>query len=735
MARKQKKAKIQTSPFFIALLLAKFLLLWVGRLPLIIFYIRGRGRGRPRKLPFLKFYFKKIDRNLLSKLPKKTKIATILSISLLCIYLYTNLIVNFAYQLPTPKSLESQPSPLTSEVYDRNGKLLYRFYEGRNRSLINLEHLPKHVIYATIAAEDKNFYKHFGFDPLAIARAAYHNITQGSQEGASTITQQLIKNSLLTAEKTYTRKIKELILAFWAERIYSKDEILQMYFNQTPYGGTAWGIEAASQTFFGKPASDLNLAEAAFLAGLPASPSEFAPFGPNPGLGKQRQKWVLDRMVDLGFIGKDESSQALSATLDLKPQSNNILAPHFVFYVRKFLSEQLGARVVSQGGLKITTTLDYDIQKEAEKIVKEEIENLASLSVGNGAAMITDAKTGQILSMVGSRDYHYPNFGNFNATLAFRQPGSSIKVITYATAFQQGFTPANTILDTSVTFKDNWGSSYTPKNYDNTFHGPVSIRTALGSSYNIPAVKMLATAGLDKMIQTAKDLGITTFNDPQRYGLSLTLGGGEVKLIDMMAVYGSFSQGGLLKRPTPILQVADSQGNILDQYDERKVSAIKEEVAYLITNILSDNQARTPAFGPNSLLNIGGQVAVKTGTSDNKRDNWTFGYTPEFVVGVWVGNNDNSQMHPSLTSGVTGAAPIWNKITNFMLEKIPPTAFVRPKGIIEVTIDGRKDLAVSDILPKGLTKVIKNEDKMVFSDSFSSYATSSAQASKDSVTN
>ena len=753
----------QASQKQVILLLVKFILIKLGQVPLFIVYSLSfivrkifsllipifdirytiyfprlkRGKGRPRTTPFLKFYKRKFDKNIYSKIPNRYRFAGGIFSVFLAFYIYTHLVVNLAYQLPSPKALSVQNAPLTTEIYDRSGHLLYRFYEGQNRSLAKLEDLPKHLIDATLAAEDKNFYNHLGFDPLAMLRAFYHNLTTGSEEGASTITQQLIKNSLLTPEKTISRKVKEVILAFWAERMYTKNQILEMYLNGSPYGGTAWGIEAASLTYFGKPAKDLNLAQSAFLAGLPASPTEFSPFGIKPELGTQRQAWVLDMMVQNGFITKDQAHEALGTPLALRPPTNNILAPHFVFYVRDQLAKSLGPKVISQGGLRITTTLDLETQKEVEKMVKEEVENLTALNVRNGAAMVTDPRSGQILAMVGSRNYYYPGFGNYNATLALRQPGSSIKVVTFATAFKMGFTPGNTILDTPVVFKDEWGNRYAPVNYDGSFHGPVSLRQALGSSYNIPAVKLLATVGLEKMVQTAKDLGITTFDDPKRFGLSLTLGSGEVKMIDMMAVYGNLAQGGAMQRPTPILKITDSYGNILDQYEERKTQSLSSEVAYLITSILSDNNARTRAFGPNSLLNIkGATVAVKTGTSDNKRDNWTFGYTPNFVVGVWVGNNDNALMHPSLTSGVTGAAPIWNKITQFMLKKDPPTAFVKPKGIVEAKVDGRRDLVISDILPKALTKVTKSDEKLNFSDAFSTYATSSAQAAnQESATN
>ncbi|TSC86379.1 MAG: 1A family penicillin-binding protein [Microgenomates group bacterium Gr01-1014_7] len=675
-----------------------------------------RGRGRPRK------FWRRMSR--------KTKIAVALSLGLLLLYVYTSFIVTTAYQLPSPKKLVSTDKALTTEFFDRKGKLLYRLYEGRNRTLVGLNELPSYVAQATISTEDKNFYHHLGIDPLAIIRAGVSNLKNNPQnnqlEGASTITQQLIKNTLLTPEKTYTRKIKELILALWAERLYSKDEILQMYLNEAPYGGPAWGIEAASQTYFGINSRQLTLAQAAYLAGLPASPTQFSPYGTNPELGKDRQREVLQSMKENKFLTEAQANQALAEDLHLKPQITNIYAPHFVMYIKDLLSAKYGQRVLSQGGLKITTTLDLTLQETVEKAVSEEVEKLAGLNVKNGAAMVTDARSGQILAMVGSKDYHERQFGSFNVALALRQPGSAIKVATYATAFKQGFTPGTTILDIPVSFKDGV-NVYSPVNYDGRFHGPVSIRTALGSSYNIPAVKMLATIGIDNMIKTARDLGITTFNDPKRYGLSLTLGGGEVKMIDMMTVYGTLAQMGQKREATPILKVTDSDGNVLEEYQQDGTQALEAPIAYLVTSILTDNSARTPAFGSNSLLKISGHsVAVKTGTSDNKRDNWTFGYSPEFVVGVWVGNNDNSPMNPALTSGITGAAPIWNKIMKGVLEGRQDVAFERPEGIIEATIDGRRDLAVAGIIPKGLVRIRKEAEKTIFSDAFSTFATPSA---------
>ena len=766
-AGKNTKNSLKTGPFSLALLLLQILLITIGQAPIVIIKLiveslwwavgylskirfphfefltlnfklprPGQGRGRPRKSWFLPYYLTKLRLFFKKKVSKKTKIGLALLTLIILLFIYTQFILSAAYQLPSPDKLVSPQTPLTTEFYDRSGKLLYRLYEGRNRSLAKLDELPPYLTAATIAAEDKNFYKHAGVDLEAIFRAFLHNIqNKNHNEGASTITQQLVKNTLLTPEKTYTRKIKEIILSLWAENIYSKADILQMYFNEAPYGGPNWGIKAASLAYFGKEPKDLNLSEAAFLAGLPASPSQFSPYGTNPELGIDRQKQVLQRMVEEGYISANQAAEAVNTPLKLEPPETGILAPHFVFYIKDILAKKYGQRVVSQGGLKILTSLDLDLQKEVEKIVSVEVTNLENLNVKNGAAMVLDGKSGQILAMVGSRDYFHPKFGNFNTTLALRQPGSSIKPITYTVVFKKGYSPGNTVLDTPVSFKDDWGNSYTPVNYDGKFRGPVSIRVALGSSFNIPAVKLLASIGLADMIQTAKDLGISSFEDKSRFGLSLTLGGGEVKMIEMMGVYQTFSQMGQQSRPTGILKVTNSAGNVLEEYQDHKAQVLSPEIAYLITHILADNGARTPAFGPNSLLNLPG-TAVKTGTSDNKRDNWTFGYTPEYVVGVWVGNNDNSPMNPQLASGVTGAAPIWNKIMKSILSVHPSLGFDPPPGIAEAVIDGRKDLAIAGNIPKSLVRVRKDADKTIFSDTFSSFATASAQAAvKNGTTN
>ncbi|MBI2329901.1 transglycosylase domain-containing protein [Candidatus Daviesbacteria bacterium] len=710
---RRQKTSFNQAPIYFTLLLVKIILIKIGSIPLLLLWTildklytivgslskrRTHKAGRPKKF----------------RLSKRSKIAIALSAFLLFFFSYTVFLLTAAYQLPTPTKLISAPKPLNTQIFDRNNTLLYNLYEDRNRSLVNLSELPLIFIQATLASEDRNFYKHIGIDPIAILRAFNHNLKNESLEGASTLTQQLVKNSLLTPEKTYARKFREIILALWAERIYSKDEILQMYLNEAPYGGSIMGIAAASRTYFGKEPAQLTLAESAFLAGLPASPTQFSPYGQNPDLGKLRQKQVLQNMVKEGYITESQKQEALAQDLNIQPPANNIFAPHFVFYIKDLLVQKYGPRIVSQGGLKVYTSLDLNLQEKVEKIVREEVDNLGSLNVKNGAAMITDAKTGQILAMVGSRDYHYPGFGNFNVTLALRQPGSSVKPITYATAFAKGFSPTNYILDTPVVFKDEWGNSYAPVNYDGRFHGPVTLREALGNSFNIPAVKLLATVGVEEVAQKAKDLGITTFANPKRFGLSLTLGGAAVKMIDMMGVYGTFSQNGLYRQPTGILKVTDAQGQALEEFKDSPKQAILPQIAYLLTDILSDDNARKMAFGVNSLLNIPGfQVAVKTGTSDSKKDNVTYGYTPKYVVGVWVGNPDNSPMNPVLTSGITGAAPIWNKIMHTLLDGTKPLAFEKPTEVAQT-------------LPKAMVRITKNEDKIIFSDAFSTYATSSA---------
>lgn len=656
---------------------------------------------------------KKLILAFLMYIPKRLRWGILVMILSFLFITYTYVLIDIASDMPSPSNLRTLPTPTTTEFYDRNGTLLYRFYEGKNRTPVKLSDLPPYLIQASIAMEDKNFYYHPGIDITGIARAAIVFLQNKEIQGGSTITQQLIKNTLLTPERTLERKTKEIILAFWTERIFTKNEILEMYFNEVPFGGTAWGIAAASQTYFNKPVSGLSLAESAYLAGLPASPTTYSPYGTNPDLAKSRQHLVLERMVEEGYITQSQSEEAFKEKLTIHEPLNEIHAPHFVMYLRNQLTEKYGGRFVSQGGLKIYTTLDLNLQNKAQEIVASEVDKIKNLLVSNGAAMVTDARNGQILAMVGSKNYWETESGKFNVTTALRQPGSSIKPITYASAFKLGYSPGNVILDTPVTYKNFW-ETYKPVNYDGKFHGAVTLRTALGSSYNIPAVKILNVIGIPEFIKTAQDLGITTLDEPERYGLSLTLGGGEVKLIDMMSVYGVFSQNGKKHQVKGVLKITDSKGTLIeDNTHDLGVDVLQPAAAYMISDILSDNRARTPAFGTNSLLNIPGKtVAVKTGTTDSKRDNWTIGYSPEFVVGVWVGNNNNNPMHASLSSGVTGAAPIWNKIMAEVLKDRPNLAFEKPASAVTRLVDGRRDLVIAGLPGKSFV----NQNRQIAGD-------------------
>ncbi|MEK7165644.1 MAG: transglycosylase domain-containing protein, partial [Patescibacteria group bacterium] len=556
---------------------------------------------------------------------------------------------------------------------------------------------------ATIAIEDRQFYNHPGFSLTAIARAARETYFNKHLQGGSTITQQLVKNSLLTSEISYWRKAREVVLAFWAEQLYTKNEILEMYFNQVPYGGTAWGIEAAAENFFGKRVQDLSLAESAYLAGLPAAPTFYSPYGTHPEMAKVRQIEVLRRMVEDGYITQTQADVAQKETITVKPQLVPIKAPHFVMYVRELLTRRFGSRLVDLGGLRVTTTLDMSLQNQVQDVITKEITQLTGLKVGNGAAIVTNPKEGEILAMIGSRDYFNTQAdGNVNVTLAPRQPGSAIKVVTYAQALEKGLTAASIIEDTPVTYPLAGQLPYSPVNYDGKFHGKVTLRNALANSYNIPAVKTLNQLGLMTVIDLGRKMGITTWNDPSRFGLSLTLGGGEVTLFDMATVYGTIANNGDKVDLDPLIKVSDYTGRVYYERAQDSKQVISPETAFIISDILADNRARTQAFGPNSTLVIPGKtVSVKTGTTNDKRDNWTLGFTPYAVVGVWVGNNDNSPMDPILTSGVTGAAPIWNKIMTLITKDKPDEKPRISNNVVSLPCYGRVEYFIRGTEPRG----------------------------------
>jgi membrane peptidoglycan carboxypeptidase len=603
--------------------------------------------------------------------------------------------VIFLQELPDPKQLTYQSPALTTKIFDRNGTLLYQIYAQQNRTLIPLSSIPVHLREATIAIEDKNFYKNSGIDVGAIIRAAIADVSGKSLQGGSTITQQLIKSTLLTPEISIERKVKEAILALWADRVYTKDQILEMYFNRIPYGGTAWGIEAAAEVYFGREAKDLNLAQSAFLAGITKAPTNYSPFGETPNLWKKRQEEVLSNMEKLKYITKQEKEEALKEELVFSNQQTSIYAPHFVMYVKDFLIKKYGLGMVEKGGLSIITSLDLKTQDMAQKIVTSEVENNAYLNLTNGASLITNPKNGDILAMVGSKDYSDLNVGNFNIATALRQPGSSIKVVTYTLALLNDFTAATILDDSPISYIIPGSTTYTPVNYDGIFRGKMSLRIALANSVNIPAVKVLSKMGVQNMINLGKKMGITTWNNPEKYGLSITLGAAETKMTDMATVYGVLANGGKKINLNPILKITDSAGNILEEKKDdniEKTQVVDHGVTFIISDILADNAARAMEFGPSSPLNIPNQyVSVKTGTSDNKRDNWTIGYTPNYVVAVWVGNNDNSPMSQTLASGITGAAPIWHNIMTNLLVDSKSIRTTMPQNVIQKDCIGRKE--------------------------------------------
>lgn len=594
----------------------------------------------------------------------------------------------FVKNLPSPKNIGKVNYQQSTHLYDRNGKLLYEIYRDQNRTPIKLKDLPPYVAQASIAIEDKTFYNHHGIAIVGgMLRAIKDTLRSGELQGGSTLTQQLVKSALLTPERTLDRKLKEIFLAVWTERIYTKDQILEMYLNQVPYGGSAYGIEEAAKTYFGKPAKQLTIAEAALLAGLPRAPSIYAPYI-NPQLALGRRNDVLHRMYELGYITEDQKRTALDTKIAVKPPKTAIRAPHFVFYTKAQLEKEYGIQKVEEGGFKVTTSLDLDVQEEAEKILREELEKIKGLNVSNGGILVMKPKTGEILAMVGSVDYFAQPYGADNVTIRLRQPGSTLKPAVYALGLEKGLTAASTYNDSPIAIRISDIETYKPVNYDGKFHGRVTMRAALANSYNIPAVLAVQALGVTEFVNFAQRMGIDTWPDPTRFGLSIALGGGEVTMVDLAQVFGVFANEGMRVEPTSILKMNDHEGNTLYEHVPKAIKVLNEGIAYIISDILADNPARTPAFGPNSALVIPNhKVSVKTGTTDNKKDNWTVGYTPEYLVAVWVGNNNGDPMNPYLTSGITGAAPIWQRVMMYLLQnKVKDPAsiqFKKPENIIE----------------------------------------------------
>jgi penicillin-binding protein 1C len=585
-------------------------------------------------------------------------------ISLIAVWLY--------WSIPLANDLESYQAPVSTKLYDRNGKLIYEIYADKKASPVALEDLPEHVKQATIAIEDKDFYRHHGISITGMTRAAYKTLFKQKLEGGSTLTQQLIKNALLTPERTVKRKIRELALTLTVETIYSKDKILELYLNQIPYGHTAYGIGAAAELYFGKEAKDLNLAEAALLSGLTAAPSRYSPFGSRPDMAKVRQEIVLRRMVEDNHITREQMDEPLEFELSFR-RPEGLVAPHFALWVKELLAEKYGEAMVEKGGLRVTTTLDLELQELAQTAVATEVAKLKNQKVGNGAALVTRPGTGEILAMVGSKDYFATDEdGKVNIILSQRQPGSSIKPLNYAMAIENGKITASSVLaDVPTCFITQFSRPYCPRNYDWGFRGPVQTRYALANSYNIPAVRVLALNGVEEFVDFASRMGITTFTDPSRYGLSLTLGGGEVTPYDMAVAFGVFANGGVKQPLTPFIKIEDWTGKVLEEIDHTAGERVlSQETSFIISDILNDNSARSAAFGSSSFLYLRDhpEASVKTGTTNDRRDNWTIGYTRHAVVLSWVGNNDNSSMSGAV-SGVSGASPIWNIIIREVLDR------------------------------------------------------------------
>jgi 1A family penicillin-binding protein len=612
-----------------------------------------------------------------------------------------------SFGLPSPDKVVRREG-FSTKILDRNGKSLYDIFENERRTPIKIEDMPDYLKKGTVAIEDKNFYTHNGFDILGTIRGLSRIVTRGYAQGGSTLTQQLVKNVLLTSERSVWRKVKEFILAVQIERKYSKDEILQMYLNEAPYGGNARGVETASEIYFGKSAKDLNLVESAILAGMPQSPSRYSPYSSTPTAYIDRTTNVLRRMREDEYITKDQEEAALAELPEFKFQSkgSSFKAPHFVQYVQKILEERYGEKVIEQGGLKVTTTLDLDLQEKAQEIVAEEIGKVEKQRITNGGAIVLNPETGEILSMVGSKRFDDPDYdGQVNVTVALRQPGSSFKPFTYVTALKEGYTASTMVMDVPTTFPGGEGQAdYNPVNYDGKYRGPVQMRYALANSLNIPAVKFIAMVGIQDVLETAYSMGLNSLPPTKetlsRVGLSLTLGGGEVKLLELTGAYSSFFNGGTKAEPISILKVEDSNGKVLEEVTPKKgKKVISPEEAFLISNMLSDNNARSEVFGTNSLLNIPGrQIAVKTGTTNDKRDNWTIGGNPQRAVGVWVGNNDNSPML-NVASGVSGASPIWRRVLLESLTGLDPVNFEAPEGIVTAEVDTMSGKLAHDGFP------------------------------------
>jgi 1A family penicillin-binding protein len=671
----------------------------------------GRRRVRGVKLSASSFSPKAIKNYLKHLFTTKEGLKKIGTIAVIFIGLLVALFGWYAKDLPTPNKINGRMSAQTTQIFDRNGKLLYEMHGDKNRILVEFNEIPDNIKNATVAVEDKNFYKHTGFSPTRIVGSALYNVFNrvagGNFQGGSTITQQFVKNAILSPEQTFGRKIRELILSMELEAMYKKDDILKMYLNEIPYGSNAYGVKVAAKTYFDKELKDITLEEAAILAALPQAPTFYSPFGDNKDGLLDRKDTVLQLMADQGYVNQEEADAAMAK--EVKFANNpygSITAPHFVMYVKQKLVEKYGEQMANEGGLKVYTTLDLELYNAANSAVQEiGAANDKKYKASNAALVSIDPKTGQILAMVGSRDFFNEEIdGNVNVAIRDRQPGSSFKPLSYAALLKKDSWGAGSVL---YDVKTDFGGGYNPSNYDGSFRGNVTVRKALAGSLNIPAVKGLYIAGMKEVLDTAHAMGITTLNNPENYGLSLVLGAGEVKPLDMATAYGVFGNGGIKQEPAWFVKIEDRDGKTLDEYKKQPGKQVLDpQIAYIMSDILSDNNARSYVFGSRSSLFISGYtVAAKTGTTNDNKDAWTVGYTPSISTAVWAGNNDGTAMNKA--GGSTAAAPIWNRYMKFALTKLQKEDFKRPTGVKTVTLDaltGRQVTSattaqVTDIFP------------------------------------
>ncbi len=625
-----------------------------------------------------------------------------------------------AKDLPNPGEVNKRVIVQSTKIYDRTGDhLLYEVHGEEKRTVIPFDDMPDVIKFATISLEDQDFYNHYGIKLTSILRSLLRDIvTLDKAQGGSTITQQFVKNTLLSNEKTLVRKVKEVILSLEMETKFSKDEILAMYLNEIPYGSNAYGIEAASQTFFSKPARELSLDEAALIAALPQATTYYSPYGSRQDALIGRKNFTLRTMARLGYITEEQATAAIEApTLEkITPQKDLIAAPHFVMYIKDYLQQKYGDQAVEQGGLKVITTLDWDKQQIAEQAVREQAEKNKKWNASNAALVALDPKTGQILSMVGSKDYFDESIdGNVNVAIRDRQPGSSFKPYVYLTAFTKGYLPETILYDVETQFETAEGKSYQPNNYDGKFHGPLSMKKALGGSLNVPAVKTLYLAGVNDSVKLAKSLGLSGLNDPSRIGLSLVLGGGEVKLLEHVAAYGTLATGGIKREKTAILRIENAKGELLEEFKSTPGERVVEEkYVAMLDSVLSNNENRAWVFGESNPLRFDGRsVVAKTGTTNEFRDGWTMGYTPSLAVGVWAGNNDNTPMVEG-ADGVNVAAPIFRAFLDKSLGNYPIEDFPKYNPDDEIG-DGegktKKPMLAGELEMKEDLKVCKIPDK------------------------